>query len=92
MYLGLLELGQPGLTYNLATGRTHSLGAVIGILQNLCGYEIAVKSNPQFMRANEIHLLAGNGGLLESCIGHVNLHSLEETLRWMIESHGEFSN
>ena len=92
MYLRLLGLGQSGLTYNLATGRTHSLGEVIDILQNLCGYEIVVKSNPQFMRANEINLLAGDGGLLESCIGHINLHSLEETLKWMFESTGEISN
>ena len=89
MYLRLLDLGQTGFTYNLATARTYSLGAVIGILQNLCGYEIAVKSNPQYMRANEIHLLAGDAGLLERTIGHINLHSLEETLKWMLESTGE---
>jgi nucleoside-diphosphate-sugar epimerase len=92
MYLRLLELGQPGLTYNLATGRTHSLGAVIGILQNLCGYEIAVKSNPQFMRAHEIHLLAGDGRLLQRCIGDIDLHSLEQTLKWMLESTGEITS
>jgi nucleoside-diphosphate-sugar epimerase len=86
MYLRLLELGQARLTYNLATGKTHSLGAVISMLQDLCGFEIAVKSNPQFMRANEIHLLAGDGGLLERCIGHIHLHSLEQTLKWMLES------
>jgi len=91
MYLRLLELGHAGATYNMATGRTHSLGAIIDILQNLCGYEITVKSNPQFMRANEIHLLAGDGELLERCIGHIHLHSLEQTLKWMLESTGELA-
>jgi len=89
MYLRLLKLGQPGLTYNLATGRTYSLDTVIGLLQNICGYKITVKSNPQFMRANEIHLLAGDGALLQECIGLIALHPLEETLRWMLEFQGE---
>ena len=89
MYLRLLKLGRPGLTYNLATGRAYSLDTVIGLLQNICGYKITVKSNPQFMRANEIHLLAGDGALLQECIGSIALHPLEETLRWMLDFQGE---
>jgi nucleoside-diphosphate-sugar epimerase len=84
MYLRLLKLGQAGQTYNLATGRTHSLAQVIAILQELCGYQIQVIENPQFIRANEIHLLAGDDSRLNQCIGAMNLHTLEDTLDWML--------
>jgi nucleoside-diphosphate-sugar epimerase len=86
MYLRLLKQGQSGQTYNLATGRTYSLTHVIEILQGICGYQIRVVNNPQFMRANEIHLLAGDGSKLAQCIGTLDLHRLEDTLRWMLES------
>jgi GDP-6-deoxy-D-talose 4-dehydrogenase len=85
MYLRLLDLGQAGGTYNLATGRAYSLMQVIELMQDLCGYQIEVMNNPQFMRANEIDLLAGDGSKLTKCIGSLELHSLEETLEWMLE-------
>ena len=86
MYLRLLKLGESGNTYNLATGRAYSLTQVIELLQDICGYQITVKNNPQFMRANEIHLLAGDGTKLEKCIGSLPLRTLWETLQWMVDA------
>jgi len=86
IYLRLLKLGQVGETYNLASGIVHSLDEVIAILERLSGHALQVKTNPQFIRANEIHLLAGDGSKLERCIGSMPLHSLEQTLKWMLDS------
>jgi nucleoside-diphosphate-sugar epimerase len=86
MYLKLLELGESGKTYNLATGREHSLKQVIAILEGLTGHSIDVVINPQFIRPNEIAHLCGDAHFLEKSIGQQNLHSLKDTLQWMLES------
>jgi nucleoside-diphosphate-sugar epimerase len=84
MYLKLLDLGQSGEAYNLATGRKHSLTEVIAILEGLSGHSIEIAVNPQFIRANEIFELTGDEIKLQECIGTINWHSLEDTLQWML--------
>ena len=90
-YLRLLLLGQSGETYNLATCRTYSLGDILSTMERLTRHSMSVKLNPRFIRANEIHLLDGDPAKLENCIGKLNLHSLEQTLNWMLESTGELA-
>ncbi len=86
MYIKLLELGVSGQTYNLASGQEHSLREVIGVLGQISGHKMEVVINPQFVRANEIARLCGDAHLLEQSIGPLHLHSLEDTLNWMLES------
>lgn len=84
IYLALLERGLPGQTYNLASGRTHSLRQVIALLENMTGCPMAIEINPQFVRANEIVTLSGSSNLLEQAIGKIHWRSLKETLQWML--------
>jgi GDP-6-deoxy-D-talose 4-dehydrogenase len=84
IYLKLLEHGQAGKTYNLASGRTYSLIEVISTLEKMTGHAMAVKVNPQFVRNNEIKTLSGSSHLLEQTIGKIDWHSLEKTLQWMM--------
>lgn len=86
MYIKLLDLGASGQTYNLASGKEHSLREVIESLENISGHRMQVVINPQFLRGNEIIRLCGDTRLLEQCIGHLHLHNLEDTLNWMIQS------
>lgn len=86
MYLRLLEMGEGGRTYNLATTRAYSLKQVIGLLEGISGHVMDVIVNPQFVRTNEIARLCGDAHLLEQSIGLLHLHSLEDTLNWMLES------
>ena len=51
-YLDLLEKGGAGETYNICSGRTHSLGDVIERLTRITGHTIDVRVNPEFVRAN----------------------------------------
>jgi nucleoside-diphosphate-sugar epimerase len=83
MYLRLLEIGEVGRTYNLATGRVHSLKAVIECLENISGHSMSILVNPQLIRANEIERLCGDASLLNLCIGKPDLYSLKDTLSWM---------
>ena len=84
IYLKLLEHGQAGQTYNLASGRTYSLSEVIGLLEKMTGHAMAVQVNPQFVRSNEIKTLSGSSHLLEQTIGKIDWRSLEKTLQWMM--------
>lgn len=83
-YLRLLQLGQPGQTYNVCSGQPVSLTSAIDALKRITGHDIQVKVNPAFVRANEVHRLCGSPAKLEACIGPLQHPSLEETLRWML--------
>jgi nucleoside-diphosphate-sugar epimerase len=86
LYLALLTHGQAGKTYNLASGRTHSLRQVIAQLETMTGHSIAIEVNPQFFRSNEIVTLCGSSAVLEQAIGRIEWRSLEETLQWMLKA------
>lgn len=84
VYLGLLGHGQAGMTYNLASGRTHSLRQVITQLEAITGHQIQVQVNPQLVRSNEIITLSGSGARLEQVLGAIKWRELENTLKWML--------
>ena len=85
-YLRLLTLGQPGQTYNIASGRAVALGAVIAILEALTNHQMRVDINPQWVRPNEIKHLIGDGTLLEQSLGGIAWRPLEDTLAWMLSA------
>ncbi|MDO9424804.1 MAG: GDP-mannose 4,6-dehydratase [Methylobacter sp.] len=86
VYLRLLQLGQPGQTYNVCSGRPVSLKSAIEALKKITGHDLAVKVNPDFIRANEVHRLCGNPAKLEACIGALRHPPLEDTLSWMLSA------
>ena len=89
-YLGLLEYGQPGLVYNVCSGRTYTLQQVMCVLAELSGHTLQAKVNPAFVRANEVYRLCGNPTRLRQVLemaGRVVVRpSLRETLQWMLAS------
>jgi nucleoside-diphosphate-sugar epimerase len=86
IYLRLLERGQPGEIYNVASGRPVSVRSVLSRLHNLTGRELPVVQNPKFMRSNEIACLVGNGQRLVNTIGPIDWRPLDETLQWMLSA------
>ena len=86
LYLALLTHGLAGKTYNLASGRTHSLRQVIAQLETMTGHSMAIEVNPQFVRSNEIVTLCGSSAFLEQAIGKIKWRPLEETLQWMLKA------
>lgn len=85
-YLRLLQVGKPGQTYNVCSGRPISLNSVIDALKCITNHDLHVNVNPDFVRANDIHRLCGNPAKLEACIGQLQQYSLEDTLRWMLSA------
>ena len=86
LYLALLTHGLAGKTYNLASGRTHSLRQVIAQLESMTGHSVAIKVNPQFVRSNEIVRLCGSSQCVEQAVGKIAWRPLEETLQWMLKA------
>jgi GDP-D-mannose dehydratase len=85
-YLDLLLLGQPGETYNIASGRAVSLRTIISALEDLTQHTMNVEINPAFVRANDIAILSGSPAKIEALLGPLNHPSLEDTLSWMVNS------
>lgn len=83
-YLKLLAGGVVGEVYNVCSGRAYSLREVIAVAEKISGKAIEAKVNPTFVRANEVHKLAGSPKKLKVVVGNLQEPSLEETLRWML--------
>lgn len=84
-YLRLLEQATPGETYNVCTGRTYTLHQVMDLLAELTGHHLQARTNPTFVRANEIQRLCGDPCKLTGCIGEAQDFPLPETLKWMLQ-------
>lgn len=87
-YRRLIELAPAGEVFNVCSGEACSLKDVLSMMAEIAGYEIEVKINPTFVRANELKRLQGSCKKLESVIGPVERISLHETLCWMFEKGG----
>ena len=82
-YRRLLNVAPAGQAFNVCTGQAHSLADVIGTMAGIAGYDIEVKVNPAFVRANDVLTLVGSNDKLTSVIGAVEPTPLADTLRWM---------
>lgn len=87
-YLHLLDIGQPGETYNVCSGRPYRLQDIIDTLSRLSGHTIKTVINPAFVRSNEVARLCGSPaklvGLLARCGQSIEVPTLEDTLRRML--------
>jgi GDP-6-deoxy-D-talose 4-dehydrogenase len=56
------------------------------MMNRIAGYEIDVRVNPAFVRANEVVRLVGDNSKLAGTVGAMMPVPLEQTLRWMYEA------
>ncbi|MDV6331044.1 GDP-mannose 4,6-dehydratase [Asticcacaulis sp. 201] len=83
----LLELPQAsGQVYNICSGRPVSLQSIIDICERISGHKIEVIINPKFQRANDVKMLVGNPHKLHAVAGVIDTFTMEDTLRWMLDS------
>lgn len=84
-YRRLLEIKvRPGEIYNICSGVAHTLDQVIAKVSDIAGYDIEVRVNSAFVRANEVKTLIGAREKLVATVGRVPDIALADTLRWMI--------
>jgi len=82
-YAALLANVPAGEVFNVCSGTAHSMKHVLAMMAEIAGYEIEVRVNQAFVRANEVRRLQGDSRRLEAQIGHIDRISLNETLAWM---------
>lgn len=85
VYRRLLELAPAGKTFNVGSGRTHSLRDVLALAAEASGHQLEVKVNPAFVRASEVRSLCADTSLLRATIGPWPEIPLADTIRWMLD-------
>jgi nucleoside-diphosphate-sugar epimerase len=69
--------------FNVCSGHSTSLQSVIAMMEEIAGYQIAVKVNPAFVRSNDVLTLTGSRAKLDAAVGLIEPVPLADTLRWM---------
>lgn len=82
-YAALLAKGTAGEIFNVCSGKAHSLKDVLAMMAEIAGYQIKVRVNPAFVRANDVKRLQGSTVKLRQVIGDPGAIPLRDTLRWM---------
>lgn len=82
-YGKLLRRVSAGEVFNVCSGNACSLKEVLAMMAEIAGYEIDVRVNPAFVRANDVKRLQGNPMKLRNVVGSLNSYPLMDTLRWM---------
>ena len=85
-YLRLVQCCPAGKTFNICSGKAHSLEQILGMMDEIAGYRIDVRVNPDFVRSSEVKLLVGNRARLDAAIGPTEWIPLRETLAWMLQT------
>jgi len=79
-YIDLLESIVTDEVFNLCSGNVHSLSSIITKMEDIAGYSIDVRVNPDFVRANEIKVLGGDNTKLLNMTGSKPSISIDKTL------------
>ena len=89
-YLELLAHGESGESYNICTGRPHTLRHILDTFVRMTGHTPRIEVNPAFVRANEVHRLCGDPARLDTLLKRhgtaLDVPSLEDTLQRMLAS------
>lgn len=84
-YRAVLEVGEPGDAYNVATGEPHKLGEVLDLLIGMSSIEIRVETDPAKLRPVDFPVLYGDAGKLERLTGWKPAYRLEDTLSDLLD-------
>lgn len=75
-----------GQTFNICSGVSTSLQKIIEICQNICGYEIEIRSNVSLKRASEVKYSLGDNSKLIKTIGRCGNYNIHQTVNWMLQA------
>lgn len=84
-YRKLLEIDISSEIVNICSGTGTSLKKIVEYCSKYSGYEIDVKVNPDFVRANEIKVLVGDNSKLFNIINDAKVIDIKETVEWMLQ-------
>lgn len=73
-----------GGTFNVCSGHATSLHDLIDAVRTVSGHDFTVRTNPAFVRQDEVKALCGSTARIESVIGPLSHIPLSDSLRWML--------
>lgn len=73
-----------GQSVNICSGHAYSLEDVLSLAQNLSGFALDIRVNPNFIRSNEVRQLWGDPRKMKELIGSIDAPALTETISWML--------
>jgi len=85
-YRRLLDSDATGETVNICSGAGEALGAIIERMNQIAGYDLEVRVNPAFVRANEVRRLIGDNHKLRRLVGELPNYSMDELLAHLYQS------
>lgn len=85
-YARLLVRGQPGETYNVASGQAISLEQLLTKLAAMLGVHPIPEADPDLMRATDLPYLVGDATKLRTATGWTPRRSLDDTLREVLDA------
>lgn len=86
IYVALLKSEIHSEVINICSGKGTALKEILRLMNEMAGYEIAVKVNPAFVRSHEIPYLVGDNTKLKQLIGFSPEFELQKTLWDMYEN------
>lgn len=86
VYISLLESKVHSEIVNICSGRAIALLEIIKMMNDIAGYEIEARTNPEFVRENEVSRLVGSNAKLRSIVDLAPFRPFAETLRRMYDS------
>ncbi|MEF3168420.1 MAG: GDP-mannose 4,6-dehydratase [Deltaproteobacteria bacterium] len=84
-YRRLLDVCPAGKTVNICSGRAYSIRHILKMCKDITGHSLHIKTNPAFIRANDVKTLCGDPAKLREVIGDWTPRPLRETLVWMLD-------
>ena len=88
-YARLLVQGQPGETYNVATGEGISLEDLFYRLADLTGVRPITEADPDLVRGGDIPHLVGDATKLRAATGWAPRYTLDDTLRDVLDAQAD---
>jgi GDP-4-dehydro-6-deoxy-D-mannose reductase len=85
-YLALLDRGEPGQTYNIASGEGRSLRAVFLALADLIGVRALPEADPQLTRSADLPHLVGDASQLRQRTGWAPSIPFDRTLQDLVDA------
>lgn len=86
-YYVLAESTASSEIFNIASGKVFSLREIIAMAESASEHRLEIRTNPAFVRSNEIERLGGDNTRLKN-LGWTPRYTMEETIRWMINASG----
>ncbi len=84
-YRLLLEKGEPGEVYNIATGKGWRIGDMLDLLVKQAKVKVETRPDPARMRPSDVELLVGDPTRLKQCTGWEPKYEFEQTMSDLLD-------